>query len=138
MIDSYWNNVSACTNTFVKLYPLIELFNFYIAPSGNITSVDLTFNPVIGVVGNITTAICHAQFTVNTSGCILQFDYGFVTNEVSSGSGLDAYNIGMLSPVNISSAGKYTCTVSVIDFDFCTRNISAKTSAAFNLIVQCA
>ena len=92
---------------------------------------------MIGVVGNATLALCRAQLTVNVSGCILQFDYGFVTIEVPGGSALDHYKFLALSPVNISSAGEYTCTVSVFDTDFCTRNISPKTSAAVTLTVQC-
>ena len=92
---------------------------------------------MIGVLGNATTARCRAQFTVNVSGCTLRFDYGLVTNEVTGGYGLDLYNTLTLSPVNISSAGEYTCTVLVIDTDLCTRNISPKTSAAVALTVQC-
>ena len=93
---------------------------------------------MMGVVGNTTIARCLAQITVNVSGCILRYDYGFVTNEVPGGFGLDIYNFAILSPVNISSAGEYTCTVSVIDTDFCTRSISPKSSAAVTLKVQCA
>ena len=111
---------------------------FYVAPSGIITSVTLTFIPVIGVLGNSTTASCVARLSVNVSGCILRFDYGFVTNEVAGGSGLNQYNFRTLSPVNISSAGFYTCTVTVIDTHYCKRNSSQKTSEAAVLNVQCA
>ena len=92
---------------------------------------------MIGVVGNATTAVCHAQFTVNAPGCTILFDYGLVTIEVPGGDGLDLYNFLALSPVNISSAGEYTCTVSVIDTDVCTRTISPKTGAAVTLTVHC-
>ena len=105
--------------------------------TGNITSVELTFNPTIGVLGNDITARCLAQLTVNASGCILRFDYGSVKNLAPGGSALDLYNFLTLSPVNISSAGVYTCTVSVIDTGFCTRNISSKTSEGVTLTVQC-
>ena len=82
------------------------MFTYIIVPSGIITSVDLQFNPMTGVLGNATTAVCHAQLTVNATGCTLQFHYGFVTKEAAGGAGLDVYNFAILSPVSISSAGE--------------------------------
>ena len=113
-------------------------FNVYVVTSGTITSINLTFNSTIGVWGSTIAGQCHAQFTVNVSGCVLRFDYGFVTKEAPAGRGLELYNILLLSPVNVSSAGEYTCTVSVIDTTVCSRNISPKSSAAVTLKVQCA
>ena len=70
---------------------------------------------MIGVLGESTHATCIASVTVNVSLCSVQFDYGLVTTEVAGGASLDLYNTLTLSPVTVSSAGEYTCTVSIID-----------------------
>ena len=138
LTENNWNNFFClCKNTLTNI-SLTELFNIYVALSGIIISVDLTFNPMIGVLGESTLATCIASVTVNVSLCSVQFDYGLVTNEVAGGAGLDLYNTLTISPVTISSAGEYTCTVSIVDTLDCTRNISPKTSEAVTLKVQCA
>ena len=71
------------------------------------------------------------------------FDYRFMNNSVLTIPGsMQNSNNFMISPVTISSAGEYTCTVTVNETSVCGESgsesvCSSKTSAAVTLTVQC-
>ena len=98
---------------------------------------------MIGVLGDSVTATCTIELNFTVSGCVIKFYYGFKTDIVSGGSGLTAFNFATISPVNISSAGEYTCTATVFSGPYCQVNGSGqismpRTSDAITLRVQCA
>ena len=97
---------------------------------------------MIGVLGDSITAICTAELNFTISGCDIKFDYGFKTITVATGAGVKLFNWVTISPVNISSAGEYTCTVTVTGGDFCQgvgseQLFQPRTSDVVTLRVQC-
>ena len=98
---------------------------------------------MIGVLGDSITATCTVELNVYVSGCVIKFNYEFITNTPAAGAGLTLYNFATLSPLNISSAGEYTCTATVFTGPSCQVNGSGqlsipRTSDAVTLRVQCA
>ena len=116
---------------------LTELWFLCIGYNGKITTLNLAFHPVIGVLGSSTVASCSAQFNFDVTGCVVRFDFGFMSVKVNPTSCLDLHQFFTLSPVRVSSAGKYSCDVSVSYTDDCRRNVTKRTSAA-TLTVKCA
>ena len=67
------------------------------------------------------------------------FDYGFMTNTIAAVTGSTQTDIATVSPVEVSSSGDYTCTVTVIASGVCGGGGPAcptNTSDAVPLIVQ--
>ena len=70
-------------------------------------------------------------------------DYGFTNHTVAAGAGINnLFNHAIISPVTISSAGEYTCTLTVIATDFCQgvdskQVFTPKTSDTVTLSVEC-
>ena len=91
---------------------------------------------MIGVLGDPITVTCTVELSFNLSGCTIEYDYGFITNtSVTAGAGVKLYHSATISPVNISSAGEYTCTATVFSGQFCQVN-GSRTSDAVILRVQ--
>ena len=106
-------------------------------------SVSLSFDPMIGVVGDSITAICTAELNFTIPGCEIKYDYGFKTTTVAVGASVKLFNFATISPVNISTAGEYTCTVTLTGGPFCQgvgseQLFIPRTSDAVTLRVQCA
>ena len=122
----------------------VNLFLYiYSVPSEIVSSVSLSFDPIIGVLGDSITATCTIELYFNVPGCIIEYVYGFKTNLVAAGAGVKLYNFASLSPVNISSAGEYTCNVTVLANGPCQVNGSEqrsipRASDAVTLRMQCA
>ena len=130
-------NFCSCVNVF-ETVSYYWTFHFCLGnTSGKITSLDLTFHPMIGDLGSSTIASCSAQFNFDVVGCEVRFDFGFMTVKVNASSCLDLHQFFTLSPVRVSSAGKYSCDVSVSYTDDCRRNVPTRSSAA-SLTVKCA
>ena len=79
-------------------------------------------------MGDSITATCTVQLNFNVSGCNIEYIYGFKTNTVAAGAGVTLHNFVTISPVNISSAGEYTCTVTVLAGPYCQVNGSGQLS----------
>ena len=124
-------------------YYNLVFFCFYLVPSDLITSVDVRFDPTVGVVGNQAVIFCRAKLTVplNSSEAILEFDYGFTINSVPAGSGTNPLNAIIISPVSIFSAGEYTCTLTITAPGVCGGGMEpacpTKTSDSVALMVKC-
>ena len=92
---------------------MCPFFLFYSVPSPLISSVTLTRSSPTRKVGSSVTLFCTALLTVNISGAMIEFDYGFRSKSAFAASGTTQTNTTTISPVSISSAGEYTCTVTV-------------------------
>ena len=95
-------------------------------------------------MGNLTVIFCEAKLTVpvNTSKATLEFDYGVTIVTVPAGSGTTLTNIVTISPVSISSAGNYTCSMTVAAPGVCGGGgtepaCPTKTSDPVALMVKC-
>ena len=121
----------------MKLFPCI-----YSVSSEIISSVSLSFDPMIGVLGDLITATCAVELNFTLYGCEIEFNYGFKTYTVAAGAGAKLYNFATIPSVNISFAGEYTCTATVFSGPICQVNGSGqlsipRTSDAVTLRVQC-
>ena len=60
------------------------------------------------------------MLSLDVTGAMIEFDYGVgSSNTVPVVAGTTQTNVGMISPVTISSAGDYTCTVTVTASGVC-------------------
>ena len=92
-------------------------------------------------MGDSIKAICTVELVSSVpQGCEFEFDYGFVTKTEPAGGNIKVYNTTAISPITISSAGKYTCTVTVLASDECQVDGAGKprTSGSSTLGVRCA
>ena len=97
---------------------------------------------MIGVLGDAIFAICTVQLNFTVPGCAFEYDYGFTTTTTPASTGTTAVSTVTVSPVNISLAGEYTCTVTVRHNDFCQgvgseQVFTPRTSDVVTLRVQC-
>ena len=95
-----------------------------------------------GTIGSSTDLTCTAILSVDVSGAMIEFDYGFVSNTLAMASDTTQNNVATISPVELFSAGEYTCTVTVTASGVCGGGGSepdcpTKTSDAVALEVQC-
>ena len=70
-------------------------------------------------VGSPIVLFCTAELTASVSGAEIEFNYQFKNNKVAAGVGLTQTNTVRISPVTLSSAGKYTCTVTILASGVC-------------------
>ena len=117
-------------------------FLFLLVPSDIITSVTLLFKPMYGFVGDSITAFCNATVSVDVSEALIEFDYRFMSNTVAAVAGTTQTDMTTISPVSISSAGEYTCTVTVTASGVCGGDepepaCPTKTSDPVSITVQC-
>ena len=82
-------------------------------PPGLITSVALSFSNTNVTVGHSVDLTCTAFLSVDVSGAMIVFDYGFMTNIVAAVAGNIQTGIATISTVDLSSADEYDCTVTV-------------------------
>ena len=82
--------------------------------SNDFLLVSLTPSTLIAFVGSSVTFTCTAMVNVNISGITFQFDSSFMDNSSLTTTGSNEMsNNYTISPVNISSAGEYTCSLTV-------------------------
>ena len=80
----------------------------------NFLSVFFTPSDPVGTVGSSINLTCTAMLSVNVPEAMFSFDYRFMNNSVLMiPDSMQSVNIFMISPVAISSAGDYDCTVTV-------------------------
>ena len=84
-----------------------------------------------------------AELSVDVSGAMIKFEYGSIANNtITAVSGTNQTNTTTISPVSISSAGSYTCTVTVTASGVCGGGGSepacpTNTSHPVTLMLQC-
>ena len=96
------------------------------------------------VLGNNVTLFCNAKLRVMNTCCeMIEFEYGFSQNSRTAFAGLNQTNTFVISPVTLSSAGNYSCTVNVTANDVGSGEalgsdlISSNDSNVVSLSVQC-
>ena len=82
------------------------------------------------------------MLSADISGATIVFDYGFSSKMVTADGSTTQTNTATISTVTISSAGEYTCTVSVTASGVCGGGESeptcpTSTSDAISLTVTC-
>ena len=82
-------------------------------PDGLITSASLSLSDTSVTVGRSVNLTCTAILSADISGAMIVFDYGFMTNTMAAVAGNTQTDMATLSPVELSSAGDYTCAVTV-------------------------
>ena len=127
---------------FVYLYNnYCDCFFFFPVPSNLITSVSLSFSNQTGIVGSSATLTCMAVLSVDVSGVVIEFDYKLGDTSVETASGSTLTNTATISIVALSSAGYYTCTVTVAAFGVCgggsRQTCPTLTSDVVLLTMQC-
>ena len=115
---------------------------FCLVPSDLITSVTLTLSPTTQVVGENVGVYCTAELSVSVFGGVIEFDYEFMNSSVSASNGTTHTSVAAISPVTVSSAGEYACTVTVTAPGVCGGGGSepacpTKTSNPVTLTVRC-
>ena len=121
----------------------IAILNSFPSVPGNLTiSVFLTPPNPTGTIGSPINLTCTAVFSADVIETMIQFDYGFMSNTVAAVAGITQTDMATISSVSLSSAGEYTCTVTVTASGVCGGNGSepacpTKTSDAISLTVQC-
>ena len=88
-------------------------------PNDLVTSVSLTPPNPTGIVGSSIDLTCTAVLSTDVSGAMIDFDYGFIRIIMAAVSGTTQTHTTAISPLNISSAGEYTCTVTVTASGVC-------------------
>ena len=92
-------------------------------------------------IGDSVSFTCTATLSADISGAMIVFDYGFVSNMVPAVAGTTQTNTAPISPVTVSSAGSYTCTVNVTASSECGGELQPAcptgTSDAVSLTVTC-
>ena len=69
--------------------------------------------PKSGFLGDNVTLFCTASLIKNINNLTIEFDYGFTNNSEIAVAGYNQTNTATISPVTLSSAGDYNCTVTV-------------------------
>ena len=115
---------------------------FLSVPNALITSVSLSPPNPIGTVGSSISLTCTAVLSVDVSGAMIVFDYGFINNTVAAVAGNTQTDTATVSPVELSSADEYDCTVTVTAHGVCGEGVSepacpTETSNTVALKVQC-
>ena len=115
---------------------------FLSVPNDLITSVSLSPPNPIGTVGSSVSLICTAVLSVDVSGAMTVFDYGVMNHTVAAVAGKTQTSIATISPVELSSADEYDCTVIITAPGVCGGGGSepdcpTKTSDPVTLKVQC-
>ena len=116
---------------------------FLSVPSDLITSVSLSTSNQTGNVGSSVSLTCTAVLSVNVTWAMIEFDYGLgSSNTVAAVAGTTQTDVATLSPVTISSAGNYACSVTVTAPGVCGGGGSepacpTRTSDPVALIVHC-
>ena len=104
-------------------------------------SASLTPANPTGTLGSSVTLNCTVTLNDDVSGAMIEFDYRLDNVSVNTDSGTTLTSITTISPVTISSAGSYTCTVTVTAYGASGggsgQTYSTKTSNAVSLTVQC-
>ena len=84
---------------------------------------------------------CAAQLSVDVSGSVIEFDYGFVIKTGFVVAGTSQSNTATMSTVTTASAGYYTCTVTITANGVCGNGqeqvCPTKTSDTISLGVLC-
>ena len=115
---------------------------FFSVPSGLVTSAVLSSSTTTGTVGSSVYLTCSAMLSVDVSGAVIEYDYGFMSNTTAVVAGTTQTNMATISPVEVSSAGDYNCTVIVTASGVCGEGEPVpacpnKTSDPVTLKVQC-
>ena len=112
-------------------------------PSGLITSASLSLSNTSVTVGSSVSLTCTAILSVDVSGAMIAFDYEFMTKTIPAVAGSTQTGMATISPMELSSSGNYTCTVTVTATCMCggRRRLEPacpkKTSNPVSLTVQC-
>ena len=82
------------------------------------------------------------MLSLDAPGAVLEFDYKLGDESVGIASGTTLTDTFVIAPVSISSAGSYTCTVTVTASGMCGEGGSepacpTKTSNTISLTVRC-
>ena len=96
----------------------------------------------IGTIGSSISLTCTALLSVDVSGAMIVFDYGFANNTVPALTGNTQTDTATISPVKLSSTDEYDCIVTVTALGVCGEGGSEpacpnNTSDAVALKVQC-
>ena len=120
---------------------ITSAFVFPSVPSDLITSAFLSPSNPTGTVGSSVILTCTAMLSVDVSGAMIEFDYGLGSTSVVTASNTTEANTATISSVSLSSAGDYTCTVTVTAPGVCGGGSEpvcpTKTSDPITLTVQC-
>ena len=121
----------------------ISVLGFYSVPSNLISSVSLSPATPTGTLGSSVELTCTATLSMDVFGAMIKFEYGSITtNTMPAVSGTSQTNKASIPLMSISSAGGYTCTVTVTATDVCEEGGSepdcpTKTSNTISLAVEC-
>ena len=63
--------------------------------------------------GSSVSLTCAAMLSVDVSGAMIVFDYGFRTITKAAVTGSTQTDTAIISPVELTFSGNYTCTVTV-------------------------
>ena len=114
---------------------------FCSVPYNLITSASLSPANPNGTVGSSVNLTCKAVLCVDVTGAMIGFDYRLDNVSVHTVSGTTLTSTATISPVTISSAGSYTCTVNVTASGVCGAGSGhvcpTNTSDPVPLTVQC-
>ena len=125
---------------------IISAFVFPSVPSDLITSASLSPSNPTRTVGSSVILTCRAMLSVDVSGAMIKFDYQLGSTSVGTGSSTASStteaDTTTISPVSLSTAGDYTCIVTVTASGVCGGGGSeptcpTKTSNTATLTVQC-
>ena len=111
-------------------------------PDNLIMSTSLSFSNPTVTLGSPVTLTCTATLSTDVSGTMIKFEYGSITNNtIAAVSGTSQTDTATISSVSISSAGDYTCTVTVTASGVCGGGSEpacpTDTSSTVALTVQC-
>ena len=139
--------MKSCTHRYSASRQFAYLYDdvcacFPSVPGDLITSVSLSPSNPIGTVGSFINLTCTAVLSVDVSGAMIVFDYGFMNNTVPAVAGNNQIDMATISPVELSSANEYDCTVTVMAPGVCGGGESesvcpSNTSDPVPLKVQC-
>ena len=110
-IDSFY---AYCSSVPCNLHVV-----FSSVPSDLVESVSLTPVNATRIVGSSIDLTCTAMLSTGVSGAKIVFDYGFDSNMVTASANTAQASTTTISPVSISSARSYTCTVTVTASGVC-------------------
>ena len=117
------------------------ILGFLSVPGDVITSASLSLLNPTATLGSGTFLTCKAILSMGISGAMIEFDFDFTNTSVAANFSTTVISYAFI-PVTISSAGKYTCTVTATASGVCGGGGSepacpTKTSDAVKLTVIC-